>query len=169
MLRIISIFFLFQYWLRQFSLFFQRCCMGEDVILDGTSIPKKKLKIKNPIIYLLKQALNSLSGMDAKASIAHDIHEFSTSSANSQLLTALLHGRDVILDGTLTWMEYVRQTVAMVRNIHRMPYRQGPGYSKLPNGTTIERYVVSCCFDLFSPLLSFVFFGLIIISFLFFL
>ena len=32
------------------------------------------------------------------------------------------------MDGTLTWNEYVMQTFAMVRDIHKYTYTIGPGY-----------------------------------------
>jgi hypothetical protein len=32
------------------------------------------------------------------------------------------------MDGTLTWDPYVRQTIDMVRSIHRHHYCMGPGY-----------------------------------------
>lgn len=37
-------------------------------------------------------------------------------------------GAQIIMDGTLTWDPYVRQTIDMVRSIHRHHYCMGPGY-----------------------------------------
>jgi len=47
------------------------------------------------------------------------VHQSSTDAASSLLVTALNEGRDVILDGTLSWEPYVEQTIAMARAVHR--------------------------------------------------
>jgi len=62
--------------------------------------------------------------------LLQSIHEISTDAANLQLVKALSDQRDVVVDGTMTWMPYVQQTIAMVRDAHRYKYRLGPGYSK---------------------------------------
>jgi hypothetical protein len=56
------------------------------------------------------------------------VHQSSTDAASSLLVTALNEGRDVILDGTLSWEPFVEQTIAMARAVHRHRYRMGPGY-----------------------------------------
>ena len=61
-------------------------------------------------------------------------------AASSLLVTALNKGRDVIMDGTLSWEPFVEQTIAMARNIHRHRYRMGVGYKVSNDGSIIENY-----------------------------
>ncbi|KAJ0581401.1 putative Zeta toxin domain, P-loop containing nucleoside triphosphate hydrolase [Helianthus annuus] len=68
------------------------------------------------------------------------VHQSSTDAASSLLVTALNEGRDVIMDGTLSWVPFVVQTITMARNVHRKRYRMGPGYKKNPDGSVIENY-----------------------------
>lgn len=69
------------------------------------------------------------------------MHKSSTDAASSLLVTALNEGRDVILDGTLSWEPFVEQTIAMARNIHRRRYRMGVGYKDAAgNGKVTESY-----------------------------
>lgn len=58
------------------------------------------------------------------------IHQHSTDAANQQLVVALANQRDIVVDGTMTWMPYVMQTVAMIRDAHKHRYLRGPGYSE---------------------------------------
>ena len=58
------------------------------------------------------------------------VHEHSTNAANQQLIVALANQRDVVVDGTMTWMPYVQQTIEMVRDAHKHKYLLGPGYSE---------------------------------------
>ncbi|MFS7930670.1 hypothetical protein Hanom_Chr04g00347001 [Helianthus anomalus] len=44
------------------------------------------------------------------------------------------------MDGTLSWVPFVVQTITMARNVHRKRYRMGPGYKKNPDGSVIENY-----------------------------
>ncbi|CAK9150046.1 unnamed protein product [Ilex paraguariensis] len=53
------------------------------------------------------------------------VHQSSTDAASSLLVTALNEGRDVIMDGTLSWVPFVMQTITMARNVHRRRYRMG--------------------------------------------
>lgn len=76
----------------------------------------------------------------AAATHSHQVHKSSTDAASSLLVTALNEGRDVILDGTLSWEPYVEQTIAMARAVHRQRYRMGVGYHKADDGTVTERY-----------------------------
>jgi len=56
-------------------------------------------------------------------------------------VTALNEGRDVIMDGTLSWKPFVEQTIAMTRNVHKYRYRMGVGYKVSEDGTIItENY-----------------------------
>ncbi|GFP95877.1 hypothetical protein PHJA_001731900 [Phtheirospermum japonicum] len=51
-------------------------------------------------------------------------------------------GRDVIMDGTLSWEPFVEQTIAMARNVHKHRYRMGEGYKVSEDGTITENYWV---------------------------
>ncbi|KAJ7972699.1 P-loop containing nucleoside triphosphate hydrolases superfamily protein [Quillaja saponaria] len=68
------------------------------------------------------------------------VHQSSTDAASSLLVTALNEGRDVIMDGTLSWVPFVVQTITMARNVHRRRYRMGAGYRENADGTVIENY-----------------------------
>lgn len=68
------------------------------------------------------------------------VHQSSTDAAASLLVTALNEGRDVIMDGTLSWEPFVLQTIAMARSVHRQRYRMGVGYKVAADGTTTEQY-----------------------------
>jgi hypothetical protein len=77
----------------------------------------------------LAQALSKVaSATGNQACVAEVAHDFSTSQANSQLLAAVLNGRDVIMDGTLAWGEYAKQTIEMLRMVHLHTFSKGPGY-----------------------------------------
>lgn len=71
------------------------------------------------------------------------MHQSSTDAASSLLVTALNEGRDVIMDGTLSWVPFVVQTITMARNVHRRRYRMGVGY-KAENGVVTENYWEHC-------------------------
>ncbi|WJZ90021.1 hypothetical protein VitviT2T_009199 [Vitis vinifera] len=68
------------------------------------------------------------------------VHQSSTDAASSLLVTALNEGRDVIMDGTLSWVPFVVQTITMARNVHRRRYRMGVGYRVAEDGTVTENY-----------------------------
>jgi len=68
------------------------------------------------------------------------VHQSSTDAASSLLVTALNEGRDVIMDGTLSWEPFVEQTIAMARNVHKCRYRMGVGYKVADDGTVTENY-----------------------------
>lgn len=68
------------------------------------------------------------------------MHQSSTDAASSLLVTALNEGRDVIMDGTLSWVPFVVQTITMARNVHRHRYRMGVGYRKGEDGSVTENY-----------------------------
>lgn len=68
------------------------------------------------------------------------MHQSSTDAASSLLVTALNEGRDVIMDGTLSWAPFVVQTITMARNVHRKRYRMGVGYKQGSDGTITENY-----------------------------
>lgn len=68
------------------------------------------------------------------------MHQSSTDAASSLLVTALNEGRDVIMDGTLSWVPFVVQTITMARNVHRRRYRMGAGYKVGDDGVVTESY-----------------------------
>ncbi|GLT42360.1 hypothetical protein SLA2020_163630 [Shorea laevis] len=68
------------------------------------------------------------------------VHQSSTDAASSLLVTALNEGRDVIMDGTLSWLPFVVQTITMARNVHRHRYRMGDGYKVGEDGKITEKY-----------------------------
>lgn len=70
------------------------------------------------------------------------VHQSSTDAASSLLVTALNEGRDVIMDGTLSWVPFVEQTISMARNVHKRRYRMGDGYKVTEDGTVTETYWV---------------------------
>lgn len=55
------------------------------------------------------------------------VHEYSTRAAEELLVTAVNEQRDVVFDGTMAWLPFVRATIAMVRD-HAWLYRRGPGW-----------------------------------------
>jgi len=84
--------------------------------------------------------LFSLYSLISLSSKSKQVHQSSTDAASSLLVTALNKGRDVIMDGTLSWEPFVEQTIAMARNIHKYRYRMGVGYRKAQDGTITENY-----------------------------
>lgn len=68
------------------------------------------------------------------------MHQSSTDAASSLLVTALNQGRDVLMDGTLSWEPFVERTIAMTRNVHKHQYRMGVGYKVDEDGTITENY-----------------------------
>jgi len=68
------------------------------------------------------------------------VHQSSLEAASSLLVTALNEGRDVIMDGTLSWEPFVQQTIAMARDVHKQRYRMGRGYKVSNDGTITEEY-----------------------------
>ncbi|KAH9304588.1 hypothetical protein KI387_008992, partial [Taxus chinensis] len=88
---------------------------------------------------LIYQALSS-SGHQDMVETAEFVHKSSTDAASSLLVAALNDGRDIIFDGTMSWEPFVKQTIAMVREVHRGRYRMGPGYQVDNNGHVHEKY-----------------------------
>lgn len=68
------------------------------------------------------------------------VHQSSIDAAASLLVTALNEGRDVIMDGTLSWEPFVLQTINMARSVHRQRYRMGVGYKVAADGNATEQY-----------------------------
>ncbi|KAI3804268.1 hypothetical protein L1987_25686 [Smallanthus sonchifolius] len=89
---------------------------------------------------VIYRALSSKGHHSDMLQTAELVHQTSTDAASSLLVTALNEGRDVIMDGTLSWEPFVEQTIAMVRTVHKHRYRMGVGYKVLEDGTIIEDY-----------------------------
>uniref|UniRef100_A0A0E0HGQ2 Zeta toxin domain-containing protein n=2 Tax=Oryza TaxID=4527 RepID=A0A0E0HGQ2_ORYNI len=68
------------------------------------------------------------------------VHQSSMDAASSLLVTALNEGRDVIMDGTMSWEPFVQQTITMARAVHRQRYRMGVGYKVTEDGSITEEY-----------------------------
>ncbi|XP_023007081.1 uncharacterized protein LOC111499679 isoform X1 [Cucurbita maxima] len=92
---------------------------------------------ESDVIY---RALNSTGHHHDMLQTAELVHQSSTDAASSLLVTALNEGRDVIMDGTLSWVPFVVQTITMARNVHRRRYRMGVGYRVEDDGTVTENY-----------------------------
>ncbi|KAL5221920.1 hypothetical protein ABZP36_026633 [Zizania latifolia] len=86
------------------------------------------------------QAITSRGHHNDMLQTAELVHQSSTDAAASVLVTALNEGRDVIMDGTMSWEPFVLQTIAMARSVHRQRYRMGVGYKVDDDGTTTEQY-----------------------------
>ncbi|GLT78670.1 hypothetical protein SLA2020_501980 [Shorea laevis] len=89
---------------------------------------------------VIYRALSSRGHHNDMLPTAELVHQSSTDAASSLLVTALNEGRDVIMDGTLSWQPFVEQTIAMARNVHRKRYRMGVGYKVANDGTITENY-----------------------------
>ncbi|XP_073222230.1 calmodulin calcium-dependent NAD kinase-like [Cicer arietinum] len=89
--------------------------------------------------HVIYKALSS-GGHHDMIRTAELVHQSSTDAASSLLVTALNEGRDVIMDGTLSWVPFVVQTITMARNVHRRRYRMGVGYRVNEDGTITENY-----------------------------
>lgn len=77
---------------------------------------------------------SSSSLLDATASLVDEeerlgrfVHEYSMRAAEELLVTAVNEQRDVVFDGTMAWLPFVRATIAMVRD-HGWLYKRGPGW-----------------------------------------
>ncbi|XVF28689.1 hypothetical protein REPUB_Repub15cG0051500 [Reevesia pubescens] len=89
---------------------------------------------------VIYRALSSRGHHNDMLPTAELVHQSSTDAASSLLVTALNEGRDVIMDGTLSWEPFVEQTIAMARNVHKHRYRMGVGYKVAEDGTITENY-----------------------------
>ncbi|CAA6659006.1 unnamed protein product [Spirodela intermedia] len=68
---------------------------------------------ESDVIY---RALSSRGDHHDILQTAELVHQSSTDAASSLLVTALNEGRDVIMDGTLSWEPFVEQTIACVQD-----------------------------------------------------
>ncbi|XP_051130711.1 calmodulin calcium-dependent NAD kinase-like [Andrographis paniculata] len=89
---------------------------------------------------VIYRALSSRGHHQDMLQTAELVHQSSTDAASSLLVTALNEGRDVIMDGTLSWVPFVEQTIDMARNVHIHRYRMGEGYKVSEDGTVTENY-----------------------------
>ncbi|KAL2463724.1 P-loop containing nucleoside triphosphate hydrolase superfamily protein [Forsythia ovata] len=89
---------------------------------------------------VIYRALSSSGHHQDMLQTAELVHQSSIDAASSLLVTALNEGRDVIMDGTLSWEPFVEQTITMARNVHKHRYRMGDGYKVAEDGTVIENY-----------------------------
>nr|GEZ22060.1 putative zeta toxin domain, P-loop containing nucleoside triphosphate hydrolase [Tanacetum cinerariifolium] len=89
---------------------------------------------------VIYRALSSKGHHHDMLQTAELVHQTSTDAASSLLVTALNDGRDVIMDGTLSWEPFVEQTIAMARSVHKHRYRMGVGYKVSDDGTITENY-----------------------------
>lgn len=89
---------------------------------------------------VIYRALSSRGHHHDMLQTAELVHQSSTDAASSLLVTALNEGRDVIMDGTLSWEPFVEQTIAMARNVHKHRYRMGVGYKVEEDGAITENY-----------------------------
>ncbi|CAK9136687.1 unnamed protein product [Ilex paraguariensis] len=72
---------------------------------------------------VIYKALNSRGHHHDMLQTAELVHQSSTDAASSLLVAALNEGRDVIMDGTLSWLPFVEQMIDMARNVHKHHYR----------------------------------------------
>ncbi|KAJ0229710.1 Calmodulin calcium-dependent NAD kinase [Hirschfeldia incana] len=86
------------------------------------------------------RALSSRGHHNDMLQTAELVHQSSTDAASSLLVTALNDGRDVIMDGTLSWEPFVEQMITMARNVHKQRYRMGAGYKVAEDGKATEEY-----------------------------
>lgn len=89
---------------------------------------------------VIYRAISSRGHHQDMLQTAELVHQTSTDAASSVLVTALNEGRDVIMDGTFSWVPFVQQTIDMARNVHKHRYRMGVGYKVQDDGTVIEKY-----------------------------
>lgn len=89
---------------------------------------------------VIYRAISSMGHHQDMLQTAELVHQTSTDAASSLLVSALNEGRDVIMDGTFSWVPFVEQTIAMARNVHKHRYRMGVGYKVQEDGTIIENY-----------------------------
>ncbi|XP_010923466.1 calmodulin calcium-dependent NAD kinase isoform X2 [Elaeis guineensis] len=89
---------------------------------------------------VIYRAISSRGHHNDMLQTAELVHQSSTDAAESLLVTALNEGRDVIMDGTLSWEPFVEQTIAMARAVHCQRYRRGVGYKVAEDGSITENY-----------------------------
>eukprot|EP00475_Leptophrys_vorax_P023210 TRINITY_DN3169_c0_g1_i1.p1 TRINITY_DN3169_c0_g1~~TRINITY_DN3169_c0_g1_i1.p1 ORF type:complete len:382 (+),score=64.17 TRINITY_DN3169_c0_g1_i1:732-1877(+) len=88
---------------------------GENMVL----VEADALKVKDPLFQIL-----SRRGVGNASEI---VHKFSTDAAETLFLSALKWRRDIVFDGTMSWLPFAEQTIKMVRDNKHL-YKRGPGY-----------------------------------------
>eukprot|EP00899_Mesostigma_viride_P014253 jgi/Mesvir1/22829/Mv20091-RA.1 len=71
--------------------------------------------------------------------VGPEVHQASLVAAQELLVVAVNHGRDIVLDGTMSWAPYIEQTVAMLKDTKHL-YKRGPGVVTSPEGVSTEVY-----------------------------
>lgn len=99
---------------------------GDSVVIEADAF-----KMHDPIFEQLNE------DEDGANEVGMVVHGHSTDAANEELIAALLNGRDVVMDGTMTWKPFVEQTIEMIRHIHERQYQLGPGWQP---ATKTEQY-----------------------------
>lgn len=67
------------------------------------------------------------------------VHPDSLVAAEELFIKAVNCRKSIVFDGTLSWSEYARQTVEMLRDTE-YSYKRGPGYQKGNDGDVTEKY-----------------------------
>eukprot|EP00210_Caulerpa_lentillifera_P007168 g6858.t1 len=103
--------------------------VGQDaVVIEADAIKNQD------VVY---QALKERLGDDP--ALSELVHEFSTSRAEYMLVTAINEQKDIVFDGTMTWLPFVKETIEMARD-HTHHYKRGPGYHHDALGAIHEHY-----------------------------
>lgn len=89
-------------------------------------------KLSDPLF----QVLQGVTPMAASI-----VHNDSTAAAEELFVKAVNSRRDIVFDGTMSWFEYARQTIDMLRDPNHT-YARGRGYVETPEGEVIEEYWV---------------------------
>mmetsp|Transcript_24561 Transcript_24561/g.27320 ORF Transcript_24561/g.27320 Transcript_24561/m.27320 type:complete len:574 (-) Transcript_24561:48-1769(-) len=90
---------------------------GKDIVI----VEADRFKMKDPVFKELETIKDPLA--------SYHVHEYSTQAASELFLVSLHHNRDIVLDGTMMWEPFVKQTIEMVRD-NKNNYCRGPGYKK---------------------------------------
>lgn len=96
---------------------------------DVVNVEADAFKLSDPLFQVL-QGVTPLA-----ASI---VHRDSTVSAEELFVKAVNSRRDVLFDGTMSWHEYARQTIDMLRDTEYL-YKRGKGYIET-DGHIVEEY-----------------------------
>lgn len=98
---------------------------------DGTVVVEADaFKMNDPLFHALRGVTHLASRI---------VHEDSLVAAEELFVTAVNYRRNIVFDGTLSWNEYARQTVDMLRDTEYL-YKRGPGYQKCDGGEITEKY-----------------------------
>ena len=100
---------------------------------DAVVVEADAIKNHDVVSITLKEKLGDDPDID------RFVHEYSTTAAEIMLVTAINEQKDIIFDGTMTWLPFVEQTIAMARD-HRHNYKRGPGYYQDASGKVHEKY-----------------------------